>query len=71
MKRRASKTTLKKLSKRADLPCVGFEMDWVFFYAKPKGRWRWGNPRRLWGVPTEQERRADEDEKQQLKEMGL
>lgn len=68
MKNKVHRSTLRKLSNRTDLPCVPWEMDWVFFCAKPKGRWHWGNPRRLWGVITEQEERANFSEKEQIKE---
>ena len=67
--RKAHRSTLRKLNRRSDLPCVGFEMDWVFFCANYPGRWRWGNPRTLWGVQTRQEIRAAVDEKEQREDF--
>lgn len=65
------RSTLKKIGKRGDLPSVAREMDWVFFCAGYKGRWRWGNPRRLYGAKTRQEQRAEINEREQRKEMEL
>lgn len=71
MKKRVHRSSLRKIGRRSDMPCVGWEMDWVYFCSTFSGTWKWGNPRRLYGVKTEQERRADEDEKEQRKEVGL
>ena len=64
------RSTLRKIGQRTDLPCVPWEMDWVFFCAKPK-HWKggWGNPKKLYGVPSRQERRADISEREQRREL--
>gem|GEM_PF-6888848 len=59
---RSSKRTIRKRG----LPIVSFELDWLYFGGgAPHGRWKWGNPRRLWGKKTRQEIRALEADDQQ------
>jgi hypothetical protein len=55
----------------ADCGCKGMECDWCFFTSRGMPCRYMRNPRKVFGVPSEQEQRAAIGEREQLREHRL